>query len=354
MPLKRGQAWLLVTVGWTLFGVVCGLQVWLSMITHGHSLARMTLFYVAVWGAWIPASFAVAAFARRLPLVPLRRLPVLAHTLAACAWGVLHAALWVELTLFIVPYDKMNPSTFTRTFQSTAFFQMPTELVLYALVALSAHALDYYARDRAHEVRSAQLESSLSEARLHALELQIQPHFLFNTLNAVSALVRTGQAKDAVRMIGGLSDLLRYALDRSGGQRVRVEEEAEMLRQYLEIQRLRFPDRLTYEIDVSPEARRAAVPVLLLQPLAENAIRHGIAGSTGAGRVHVKVFRQGDTLRVEMHNSGRLAETPSRGIGIANTVARLEQLYGEHQAFDLRGEKGGVMARVTIPWSEVA
>jgi two-component system LytT family sensor kinase len=354
MPLRRSHAWLLVTAGWALFGVVCGLQVWLSMITHGHSLARMTLFYVSVWALWIPATFAVGALARRLPLVPVRRMAVLIHLLVACVWGVVHAALWVQLTLLLVPYDRMNPTSFTRAFTSTAFFQMPTELVLYALVALSAHALDYYARDRAREVRSAQLESSLAEARLHALELQIQPHFLFNTLNAVSALVRTGQPKDAVRMIGGLSDLLRYVLDRSGGQRVRVEEEAEMLRQYLEIQRLRFPDRLTYEIEVAPEARRAAVPVLLLQPLAENAIRHGIAGSTGAGRVHLRVFRQDDTLRVEMQNSGRLGDTHGRGIGIANTVARLEQLYGEHQAFELTGESDGVMARVTIPWSEVA
>ena len=122
-------------------------------------------------------------------------------------------------------------------------------------MALAAHANGYYAQYREREVRAAQLEKSLAEARLHALELQIQPHFLFNTLNAISALVRTGQPEQAVGMIAGLSDLLRYALDRAGDQRVTVDEEAEMLRRYLEIQRLRFADRLTFEIDVAPETR---------------------------------------------------------------------------------------------------
>jgi two-component system LytT family sensor kinase len=324
------------------------------MITHGHSLVRMTLFYVAVWGLWIPITFAVAAFARRLPLVPPRRLHVLLHVLVALVVGIGHAALWVALILLVVPYDRMNPTSFARSFSSTAFFQLPLELLLYALVALGAHALDYYARDRERELRAANLESSLADARLHALELQIQPHFLFNTLNGISALVRTGQLKEAVGMIGGLSDLLRYALDRSGGQRVSVEDEAAMLGRYLEIQRLRFPDRLTYEIDVAPEVRRAALPVLLLQPLAENAIRHGIATSGARGRVHVRVFGHEGSLRIEMLNSGELAEAHGRGIGLANTVARLEQLYGDQQAFELRPDPEGVMARVTIPWTEVA
>jgi LytS/YehU family sensor histidine kinase len=135
---------------------------------------------------------------------------------------------------------------------------------------------------------------------------------------------------------------------------VTVDEEAEMLRRYLEIQRLRFADRLTFEIDVAGEVRRAAVPVLLLQPLAENAIRHGIAQSAGPGRVTVRAFRADGALRIEIFNSGRLAVPVERGIGLSNTVARLEQLYGSEQRFELRGGPEGVTAEVTIPWSEVA
>jgi two-component system LytT family sensor kinase len=354
MQLRRAHAWLLAAGFWTIFAVICAVQVWMSMLTHGHSLARILLYQAVVWNLWIVFGFAVAALARRLPLHPVRTRNVLVHLLAGCLVGLLHAAWWVGCMLVIRPYDRMNPTDFAVPFLSLAFSQLPLELLLYALVALAAHANAYYAKFREREVRTAQLEKSLAEARLHALELQIQPHFLFNTLNAISALIRTGQPDQAVGMIAGLSDLLRYALDRAGNQRVTVDEEAEMLRRYLEIQRLRFADRLTFDIDVALDARQAVVPVLLLQPLAENAIRHGIARSAGPGRVTVRAFRQDGALRIEMFNSGRLALPVERGIGLSNTVARLEQLYGSEQRFELRGSPEGVTAEVTIPWSEVA
>jgi two-component system, LytTR family, sensor kinase len=354
MQLRRAHAMLLAAGFWTVFAVICAVQVWMSMLTHGHSLARIILYQAVVWNLWIAFGFAIARLARQLPLTPLRTRNALIHMLAACLIGLLHAAWWVACMLVIRPYDRMNPTDFAVPFLSLAFSQLPLELLLYGLVALAAHADAYYAKYREREVRAAQLEKSLAEARLHALELQIQPHFLFNTLNAVSALVRTGQPEQAVGMIAGLSDLLRYALDRAGNQRVTVEEEAAMLRRYLEIQRLRFADRLTFEIDVAGEARRAAVPVLLLQPLAENAIRHGIARSAGPGRVTVRAFRKEGALCIEMFNSGQLALHAGRGIGLSNTVARLEQLYGDQQRFELRGSAEGVMAEVTIPWSEVA
>jgi two-component system, LytTR family, sensor kinase len=353
MPLRRSHAWLLAAGFWTIFAVVCAVQVWMSMLTHGHSLARIVFYQAVVWNFWIFFTFAIAGLARRLPLTPPRMRNVLVHLLAGCIVGLVHAAWWVGCMLVIRPYDRMNPTDFAVPFLSLAFSQLPLELLLYALVVLAAQAEVYYARYREREVRAAQLEKSLAEARLHALELQIQPHFLFNTLNAVSALVRTGQTEQAVGMIAGLSDLLRYALDRAGSPRVTVGEEAEMLRRYLEIQRLRFSDRLTFEIDVAGDAQRAAMPVLLLQPLAENAIRHGIAGSAGPGRVAVRAFRQDGTLRIEMFNSGRLPARLVRGIGLSNTVARLEQLYGGDQRFELRGTPEGVVAEVTIPWTEL-
>jgi hypothetical protein len=354
MPLRRSQAWLLAAGFWTLVAFICAAQVWMSMLTHGHSLARIVFYQTVVWDAWILIGFAVSALARRLPLAPPRTLNVLVHVLAGLVVGLLHAAWWVACMLVIRPYDRMNPTDFAVPFVNIAFSQLPTELLLYGLVAFVAHADVYYAAFRDRERRAAQLEKSLAEARLLALEVQIQPHFLFNTLNAVGALVRTGRPDEAIGMINGLSDLLRYALDRAGNQRVTVEEEAGMLRRYLEIQRLRFADRLTYEIDVAADARRAAVPVLLLQPLAENAIRHGIARSAGPGRVSVRAFRQDGALRIEMVNSGELSVHAGRGIGLGNTVARLEQLYGTQQSFALRSVPAGVAAEVTIPWSEVA
>ena len=336
---------------WILFGVISGIQIQVSMLSHHHSWVRVLSYQVLVWAVWIPASLAIAALVRRAPLAPPRAGAVLLHLALAIAFGVLHAALWVALVLWMRPYDFMNPSDFGRTFAWIAVSQMPLELLLYGLVVLAVHARAALASARERELRAAQLETSLAEARLHALEVQIQPHFLFNTLNAIGALVRTGKSAEAIGMIGGLSDLLRYALDRAGGTRVPLDEETGMLARYLDIQRLRFPDRLTSSIDVAPEAARAAVPVLLLQPLAENAIRHGIARSEAPGRVALKAFREGDTLRLEMFNSGRLDPARENGIGLSTTIARLEQLYGARQSFVLRQENGGVLASVTIPWS---
>jgi LytS/YehU family sensor histidine kinase len=223
--------------------------------------------------------------------------------------------------------------------------RVPLELILYCGAVAVAHAIQL-ARQK------AELERSLSNARLHALELQIQPHFLFNTLNAVSSLVRARQNDDAVEVIAGLSDLLRYTLDHAGEQRVPLEQEAAMLQRYLGIQRVRFADRLEISIDVADDVRRAAVPTLILQPLAENALRHGIARVASAGRVDVRAFRENGSLQIEMFNTGSLGRTP-RGIGLTNTVERLRQLYGDAQRFDLREHDGGVLATITIPWSVV-
>jgi LytS/YehU family sensor histidine kinase len=295
----------------------------------------------------------VALLARRFPVVPPSSRNLLVHLLCGVILGVLHSAWWVALELLIVPYDAMNPTVFTRPFVKTAFYQLPLELLLYALVVMTVYASDSYGRQREREVRTVQLEKSLAEARLQALELQIQPHFLFNTLNAVSALVRTGAHDQALTMITGLSDLLRYALDRAGGQNVTVADEVEMARRYLEIQRVRFPDRLSFAIDVAPDVEKGAMPVLLLQPLAENAVHHGLAASPGSGRVEVRVSREDDTRRIRIWTSGRLGAGRDAGLGLANVAARLRQLHGDRQALELREEGAGVLAQVTLPWSEV-
>jgi len=354
MPLGRVNLWTLATALWTLFGVACGLQVWLSMLAHNHSLVRLILYEIAVWSAWIVVGRGVAGMVRRFPVMPLSARNTLLHLLTAAVIALLHAAWWVALELLIVPFDIMNPKTFTLRFLKIVFYQAPLELMLYVVVALTVVAYDAYVRSREREVRAAQLETLLAEARLQALELQIRPHFLFNTLNAVSALVHTGARDQALGMIGGLSDLLRYALDRAGTQSAPVEDEAAMARHYLEIQRLRSPDRLSFAIDVAPEAKRGAIPVLLLQPLVENAIRHGIEACDGPGRVEVRVSRDGDTLRIRIWNSGRLGARRVKGIGLANTAERLDQLYAGRHTLALREADGGVVAEISLPWIAVA
>jgi len=344
--------WIGAAVFWLMFGLIAGTQVWISMIHHGHYVPLLLGHFVLVWGAWLAFTAAILWLTHRFPIIPPNRRNLLIHVLAACVFGIAHSAYWMVLTVTMRPYDRMTATWSQVNVAANLFFRLPVELILYAAVAGALQAIDYYTRYREREIEAAQLQASLTKAQLHALELQLQPHFLFNTLNAVASLVRTHKNDEAVTMIAGLSDILRYTLDHEGSQRVTVEAETEMLRRYLDIQRTRFADRMTYTIDVEPAARAAAVPTLILQPLAENAIRHGIARSATGGSVSVRAFRENGCLRVDVGNTGSLSAGDAHGIGLRNTRERLRQLYGDDYTFSLRQSDDGVVASLRIPWSE--
>ncbi|HEX7810248.1 MAG TPA: histidine kinase [Thermoanaerobaculia bacterium] len=329
---------------WTAFAFLVSGQTYVSMFDHGHSLLRMTGYYLLIWWVWVVFTPGVQWLIQRVPLAPLRFPNLLIHLCAALVAAIVHMTTWTFLTIQIRPFDAMTSLDFRGNLLGLTLTRLPLELLVYFGVAAAAHAIDY--RERAIE-----LDRSLSAARIHALELQIQPHFLFNTLNAISALVRTKQNDEAVQVIAGLSDLLRYTLDHAGAQRVPLELEADMLRRYLEIQQVRFADRLEVRIDVADDVRHAAVPTLILQPLAENAIRHGVSMSAAAGIIDVRAYRENERLRIDMFNTGSIAEKSRAGIGLSNTRERLRQLYGDAQSFDLRQTETGVLATILIPWS---
>jgi hypothetical protein len=345
--------WFGAALFWLGYGLVTGTQVWISMLHHGHNVPLLLGHFVLVWIAWLGFTAVIVWLTGRFPFVPPTTRSVLIHLLAACVIGVAHSAYWMLLTVTMRPYDRMNVTWAELRPAANFFYRLPLEILLYGGVAGAVQAFAYYRRYRAREVEAAQLQASLTSARLHALELQIQPHFLFNTLNAVTALVRTNRNDEAVSMIAGLSDILRYTLDHEGGQSVSLEAETEMLRRYLEIQRTRFADRMTYSIDIDPATRFAAVPTLILQPLAENAVRHGIARLAAGGAVSVKAFRENGHLRVDITNTGTLGSDSSCGLGLRNTRERLKQLYGDRHQFELRQSGDSVVASLSVPWREL-
>lgn len=218
-------------------------------------------------------------------------------------------------------------------------------------------ALDYYRKHRARQRQADQLQKQLSEARLEALRMQINPHFLFNALNTVSMLTER-DPKAARRVTARLSKLLRYALDQSEEPEVSLERELQFLGDYLDIMQLRFEDRLDVRKDVTPDVLDAQVPTLLLQPLAENAIKHGIGRTKQRGRLTIRATRQGDTLEVSLHDDGPGldgAHGEGDGIGLKNTRARLHQLYGTAADLSLRkSPEGGTEATVTLPYHTAA
>jgi two-component system, LytTR family, sensor kinase len=214
-------------------------------------------------------------------------------------------------------------------------------------------ALEYYRQLREREAQAARLEVQLAEARLDALTSQLQPHFLFNTLHGVSTLMhRDVDAADS--MLTRLADLLRRTLREESRHEVPIEEELELLRLYLGIMELRFRDRLSVSLDIDPAAHGALVPRLVLQPLVENALQHGIARRAGAGRVNVQAQRENGALllRVQDDGPGSPADGfPREGIGLSNTRRRLRELYGDEQSLTLGGApEGGLVVQLSIPF----
>ena len=217
------------------------------------------------------------------------------------------------------------------------------------------HALDYYDKYRDGQLRAAYLETGLTRARLQLLKTQLHPHFLFNTLNAVSALIYT-DVEAAERVLARLGDLLRLALEDFGVQEAPLSRELEVARHYLEIEQARLGSRLRVIWKIAPEVTDSLVPTFLLQPLIENAIRHGIAPRSEPGRIEITARREGAQLYVEVRDDGPglCAGTKSgSGVGLANTRARLLHLYGEAQQFEIVNDaRGGCAARVHLPFYE--
>ena len=224
-------------------------------------------------------------------------------------------------------------------------------LVTYAAVVATASAIDYQRRLREEAVLTAQLQRDVSDAQVQAIKMLIQPHFLFNTLHTVNVLIEKEPAA-ATRMVTRLGDLLRHTLARATVAEVPLRTELEVLRLYLEIEQTRFRDRLTVRIDAPSETLDALVPDLILQPLAENAIRHGIQSDTGAGSVEVTAARAGGSLVIEVRDSGRgPGDEVTEGIGLTTVRGRLERLHaGAHEFSLVAGPAGGSVARIRIPF----
>lgn len=339
---------------WCVFGLVAGFQVWMSMITHGHYIPLLLGFHLAVWLAWTLPTALIMWLARRFPVTPPQPVAILVHFLAASGIGLLHTLYSLSLMLWLQPYDQMTASVSELQIDTMLLAQMPLVWVLYLVVLVAALARQYSQRDRERAIEAMELQRSLADARLHALELQIQPHFLFNTLNAISALVRVDRKDEAVIMIAGLADLLRYSLDQAGRQRVPLCEEIEMLKRYLEIQQARFPDRMRFEVTVEASLHQAAVPNLILQPLAENAVRHGIAKTSSVGIVQVQAKRSGERLVLQMRSTGSLPGELKEGIGLNNTRERLRALYGVDAHFSLSQSGDEVVALLDFPLTLLA
>lgn len=358
-PQPGWRFWVAVAVFWAFFGFVVGNHLFFSMRSHGHSWLRIIVWQMGGAAAWILLTPAVLALDRRFPFASARRWRLLiVHIAAALLFGALHLIPLTTLSRVLDPFRPVpREATFAGEYVNLLGEWMLLDILVYAGILLLAHALELREQHYRDSLRASRLRAELSAAELRALELEIHPHFLFNALNAVAVLVREGDRGRASRMVVGLADLLRLTLKRRGQLFLPLTAELEHVRLYLDVQKTRFEDRLDWWFEVDPAARSATVPALVLQPLVENALRHGIERSRTGGTVSVGVVRDGPRLSLTVCDDGpgpaEDAETAGSGIGLANLRARLRALYEDRWSLELDGRPGGgTRVRVTIPWRE--
>lgn len=355
----RGR--LAVFGAWTFFGLVESGNAYLNqrLLGRDRGVVDALIANMPWWYLWAVLTPGVLWVCRRLPPDRIRPLLlVLTHLAAGLTFAVVH--LVVEGHIFHATHGfRVQPSVMVQI-RNLFFNYLLLDLLTYAAIAGVYYTLDYFRRYRQEELaaaelrtRAVRLEAQMAEARLSALRMELNPHFLFNALNAVSGLVRRADNAAAVEMIGRLGGLLRVALRGDTRHEIPLREELDYLGHYLEIERIRFHDRLSVQVDVQPGLEQALVPALILQPLVENAIRHGVAPVPEPGRVTLSARRKEGRLRLEVENTGRgmppgALESP--GVGIRNTLARLDALYDRDASLRLENlPAGGVRATLDLP-----
>jgi two-component system LytT family sensor kinase len=356
----RTTRWLWIFGIWCAGGLFDASQAVLSMRAEGRHGPWLPLFAteLALWLPWALATPLVIGLARRYPIVRVVSAPTVAvHLGAFAALSVASEAWSAWLQVLFNPWANRRWPTFVDTFNTSISFQAVTFLVAYALILTVTYLADARERIARQAIETARLNEKLSEAQLAALRRQIEPHFVYNTLNSISGLVRDRRNDAAVSMIVGLSEFLRRTSEDSHRAQVALAEEVEYVQRYLELQKMRFAERLQVSVDVPTELLRAQVPNLLLQPLVENAIKHGIAKRVAGGTVRVSGVRSNGTLYLSVFNDGAssLPDWPASptGVGIGNLRTRLAILYGERSGLELRGTAaGGVEVVVTLPFTE--
>lgn len=344
---------------WTFIGIVFTLQ---SYFTSYRSQKPVPLFdslYVQMtWSyLWALATPFVLCAATRLPIERNNwRRSALLHVPLSIALSAFITALGHVVLWFYWGWSMGRPFSFENMGRFVVA-NFSEGIGIYLLIALTSYAFNYHRRYHEGKVKTLQLEAQLSQAQLHALKMQLHPHFLFNTLHSISALLNK-DTESARKMITRLGDFLRLTLDNSGSQEVTLQQEIEFLSCYLEIERIRFQDRLVTRVDVAHQTLDAKVPNLILQPIVENAIRHGIAPRSTPGLIEIEAERRNGTLRIQVRDNGpglpahRTSENLfKKGVGLANTETRLERLYGTDHLFDFSNNPtGGLVVTLEIPF----
>lgn len=325
---------------------------WQSLASWLIGTSLCALFTPAIW--WLGNRFPIEK-RNWLGYIPL-------HLLFSAVFSVVHLTLdsFIHVRAGLLPYAL--GATFQVVFANLLVIAFHGNITSYWTILGIQYGIRYYRRYQEREqqalrleLHAAELKTQLANAHLNALKMQLQPHFLFNTLNAIMVLVRQQKGRQAEEMLARLSDLLRCVLDDVEAQEVPLRRELEYLQLYLSIEQVRFQDRLKVEVSADPAVLDAAVPQMGLQPIVENAVRHGIGRSSAAGKIKISAARADGMLEVRVQDDGPGLppgnSTQGRGIGLANTRLRLHQLYGDSARLALQNaDQGGAVVTMVVPF----
>jgi two-component system, LytTR family, sensor kinase len=341
--IRLAHAWPIAVACFTAAAFLFTSQVWIDYAYAGRRLSWGRAFIVALvdWELWALISPLVITLAQRFPFRRERwRSAVGVHVPASLAVGGAKLAIEGLLTSLVLGYGRTPFS----------FLKIDLTLLTYWLIVAATHVARHYRSARERERRALQLETSLARAQVEALKMQLHPHFLFNTLNTIAGLMRE-DVEAADRMLAKLAELLRRTFETADIQELPLERELDLLGDYLAIQQTRYGDRLRLSVTVSDQARVALVPTLILQPLVENAVRHGVAAKPGPGAVSIVADVRADRLTIAITNDGLpLPPTIHEGFGLRNIRSRLSALHGERATFTLQSRSdGGAIAVLALP-----
>lgn len=352
--------WRWIVLAATVLGLFSTLQAYrlttLASYPEGAKILPLLVLNLAFW--YVPAAMVPTIFrlAQRFHVGSRYWMrAVVVHLAAAWLFAVVHAFCMIGVrSMFWTDAGKLPTVAWTTFAQRVFLTNLDWLLMTYAAIAGLSYALGYNREAQQRQLREANLEARLVEARLRTLEAELHPHFLFNTLHAISTLIHSNPDA-ADRMLSRLSDLLRLTFDRSGAPRVTLQEELEFLQKYLEIEQTRFQDRLSVRFDIDPDTFDAEVPRLILQPLVENAIKHGVSLRAGPGLVQIAAHRRDDMLWLEVRDNGVGLSASARarldaGVGLSNTRDRLTCLYGDACRLEFADGTDGLAVRVALPF----
>jgi sensor histidine kinase YesM len=371
MLRRYSTLWVLVLAVWMLIGLSFTLNYYffaehyVTIFRQPPTIGQMLVWELPYWLLWAGLAPVVFLFTRRFPIDRERwfRNSML-HIVACVALTIAHRAIYLIIGWLLHVAAYQNLTSIPDLYSSDILFNLPTGFMSYGTIFLISYVIDYYRRHQEEELKISRLKAELAEAKLQvteaqlqALKMQLHPHFLFNTLNSISALLDE-DAEAADQMLARLGDFLRMTLQNSGAQQVTLQEELEFLRCYLEIEHVRFHDRLTVNMRIEPATLEARVPNLILQPIVENAIRHGIVSRIAPGQIEISARLSDDALQLRVKDNGPGLGSPEagraivkEGLGLANTRARLAQMYGPAHRFEMAdAPEGGLQVTLTIPF----